>query len=588
MLIPDEYLWMVIVGFIIAFVLAFGIGANDVANSFGTSVGAKVLTLRQACILGTIFEILGAVLIGARVSNTIRKGIISTDAFNGTESVFMVGNVAALSGSCIWLLVATFFKLPVSGTHSIVGATIGFSLVAHGLKGISWSTLGMIVASWFVSPLLSGLASAGLFLVVHHLVLKKKEPLEYGLRLLPIFYSVTLAINLFSIFYEGSELLHFNKIPLYGTFILTFGPAIIAAFIVRILVVPYQRRQIEVAMRDAQDTEALKKQEEEFSLALEKELNEATNRQVCTYKFDDEVDNRGRQETKFITEDKENFQPIDLMTNGATSTPMKKNGILLKEKDVKVDPEFQGTKITGTASVASSMPLLANSTTQLISSQGYVNSSCDAKKSKFKKYGSSGNSSRVTTSTDSSQSDISAQREEARRKVEDKPETASLFSFLQILTAIFGSFAHGGNDVSNCIGPVVALWVTATTGSAAQEAPVPIWILVYGGAGISVGLWIWGRRVIQTMGEDLTKITPSSGFCIEIGSALTVLIASNVGIPISTTHCKVGSVVITGRVRSKDTVDWKLFRNIILAWFVTVPVSGGLSAAFMFGLMQAV
>ncbi|KAL3889306.1 hypothetical protein ACJMK2_001650 [Sinanodonta woodiana] len=586
MLVPDEYLWMVIVGFIIAFVLAFGIGANDVANSFGTSVGAKVLTLRQACILGTIFEILGAVLIGARVSNTIRKGIISTDAFNGTESVFMVGNVAALSGSCIWMLVATFFKLPVSGTHSIVGATIGFSLVVHGLKGISWATLGLIVASWFISPLLSGLASAGLFLLVHHLVLKKSEPMEYGLRLLPFFYSVTLAINLFSIFYEGSELLHFNKIPLYGTFILTFGPAIIAAFIVRIFVVPYQRRQIIDAMRDAKETEALKKQEEDFSLALEKELSEATNRAVSTYKYDEEFDSRGkngRQETKFITEDKDNFQPIDLMSNGATSTPINKNGIVPKEKESNIGSEFQDSKITGTASVASSMPLLANSTTQLIGSQGYVNSSCE-----YANICSSGDSSRVTISTDSSQSDISAQRQEARRKVEDKPETGTLFSFLQILTAVFGSFAHGGNDVSNCIGPVVALWVTATTSSAAQEAPVPIWILVYGGLGISVGLWVWGRRVIQTMGEDLTKITPSSGFCIEIGSALTVLIASNIGIPISTTHCKVGSVVITGRVRSKDTVDWRLFRNIILAWFVTVPVSGGLSAAFMAGLMQAV
>uniref|UniRef100_A0A2C9KM62 Phosphate transporter n=1 Tax=Biomphalaria glabrata TaxID=6526 RepID=A0A2C9KM62_BIOGL len=96
-----------------------------------------------------------------------------------------------------------------------------------------------------------------------------------------------------------------------------------------------------------------------------------------------------------------------------------------------------------------------------------------------------------------------------RELIEDKPETKILFSFLQILTAIFGSFAHGGNDVSNAIGPLIGVWMICNEGSVAQKAPTPIWILVYGGAGISFGLWILGRRVIQTIGEDLAKVTPS-------------------------------------------------------------------------------
>ncbi|XP_009070435.1 PREDICTED: sodium-dependent phosphate transporter 1-like, partial [Acanthisitta chloris] len=121
---------------------------------------------------------------------------------------------------------------------------------------------------------------------------------------------------------------------------------------------------------------------------------------------------------------------------------------------------------------------------------------------------------------------------------QDKPEVALLFQFLQILTACFGSFAHGGNDVSNAIGPLVALYLVYQTGDVSTKAPTPIWLLLYGGAGICIGLWVWGRRVIQTMGKDLTPITPSSGFSIELASALTVVIASNVGLPISTTHCK--------------------------------------------------
>uniref|UniRef100_A0A2C9LUT3 Phosphate transporter n=1 Tax=Biomphalaria glabrata TaxID=6526 RepID=A0A2C9LUT3_BIOGL len=97
----------------------------------------------------------------------------------------------------------------------------------------------------------------------------------------------------------------------------------------------------------------------------------------------------------------------------------------------------------------------------------------------------------------------------SRELIKDKPETKMLFSFLQILTAIFGSFAHGGNDVSNAIGPLIGVWMIYNEGSVAQKAPTPIWILIYGGAGISIGLWVLGRRVIKTMGEDLSKITPS-------------------------------------------------------------------------------
>jgi len=154
-----------------------------------------------------------------------------------------------------------------------------------------------------------------------------------------------------------------------------------------------------------------------------------------------------------------------------------------------------------------------------------------------------------------------------------------LFSFLQIMTAVFGSFAHGGNDVSNAIGPLIGLYLIYQEGQVAEKASTPEWILFYGGVGISFGLWILGRRVIKTIGEDLTKITPSSGFVIELASAITVLGASLIKIPVSTTHCKVGSVVFTGRVRSKESVDWSLFRNIIIAWIVTVPVAGSLAAA---------
>lgn len=522
-LYDDTWLWLVIIGFIIAFILAFGLGANDVANSFGTSVGAKVLTIRQACILGTIFELLGAILVGAKVSNTIRKGIVSPDLYtNGTEDVFMAGNVASLTGSCIWLMVATFLKLPVSGTHSIVGATLGFSMVVNGFKGIGWVKLGMIAASWFISPLLSGIVSSVLFKVIDFLVLRKERPLEPGLKLLPIFYAVTLAVNLFSVFYKGSQLLHFHKIPLYGTVILTIGPALIIAVLVKIFVVPRQRTKIERHCKKLIQEQTTVKSTNITS------IEDIFDQEITTHFFDKKKNN-----------EKNNLTKKDGDGNAKENTQVEEQTIAEEGEPVEEKmPLYSGNDTTDT-------------TVEIIE---------DMKTEPEK-----------------------TARSMARDKVTDKPETVGLFTFLQVLTAVFGSFAHGGNDVSNAIGPLVALWVTATTGSSAQKVPVPIWVLVYGGIGISVGLWIWGRRVMKTMGEDLTKITPSSGFCIEVGSALTVIVASNAGIPISTTHCKVGSVVCVGRVRSSESVDWKLFRNIILAWCVTLPVSGGLSALAMLG-----
>lgn len=520
--IPDDWLWIVILGFIVSFLLAFGIGANDVANSFGTSVGSKVLTLVKACILGTIFEILGAVLIGYKVSDTIRKGIVDVSSYNNSEKLLLMGNLSALTGSCIWLFIATLLKLPVSATHSIVGATVGFSLVAQGTRGVGWFKLCLIFLSWFVSPVMSGIISVLLFLFIKKFVLSKEKPLENGLKLLPLFYAVTILINAISIFLDGSDLLQFDKIPLYGSFIISIGLAVITAIVVRIFLVPWMRDKIE---------EKLLKYREEGGDAPEAKY----------------VNGNGHVDLEIESE------------NGKEKQKVAENGCSEQSDRVpKVDTAI--TADSNTALLDPDSPVFEENNVLV--------------ESKFSSNSSSGSSS------------SKSRERETRATIKDHPATAKLFSFLQILTAVFGSFAHGGNDVSNAIGPLVGLWVISTEHSVAQKAPTPIWILLYGGVGISVGLWVLGRRVIQTMGEDLSKITPSSGFCIELGAALTVLLASNIGIPISTTHCKVGSIVFVGRVRSNDNVDWSLFRNIFFAWVGTLPVAGCLSALMMFLLKE--
>jgi solute carrier family 20 (sodium-dependent phosphate transporter) len=200
-----DVLWIVVLGFIIAFILSFAVGANDVANSFATSVGSGVLTFKQACILATIFEIAGAVLLGYKVSDTMRKGILEIEVYEGNERQLMLGMLSALIGCAIWLFVATWFKVPVSTTHSIVGATIGFGLVAHGTKGLNVTSLITIAASWVISPVMSGLISVAIFMLINRFIMKANRPFNAGLMSLPFIYAITVFINVLSITLDGSK-----------------------------------------------------------------------------------------------------------------------------------------------------------------------------------------------------------------------------------------------------------------------------------------------------------------------------------------------------------------------------------------------
>ena len=203
--IDDVGLWITVVGFIIAFILALGLGANIVANLLATTVGSGVLTLKKACLLVSVCVVSGAVLLGYKVSDTMRKGILDVTLYEGSETQLMLGYLSALISSALWLVIVTIFKLPISGTHSIVGSTIGFSLVAHGSQGLKWKVLGKIAISWFVSPVLSGIVSLGLFLAIRKFILNAKNPLKIGLLALPLFYGVTLCFNVFTVVLDGPK-----------------------------------------------------------------------------------------------------------------------------------------------------------------------------------------------------------------------------------------------------------------------------------------------------------------------------------------------------------------------------------------------
>jgi PiT family inorganic phosphate transporter len=167
--------------------MAWGIGANDVANAMATSVGAKALTLKRAILVAAIFEFAGAFLAGGQVTSTIRKGIIDASDIAGNPELLIFGMLASLLAAGVWLLIASKNGWPVSTTHSIVGAIVGFATVGIGIESVHWSKVGTIAASWVVSPLLSGFLAFFIFMSVQKLILSRKDPLKYAKKYVPFY-----------------------------------------------------------------------------------------------------------------------------------------------------------------------------------------------------------------------------------------------------------------------------------------------------------------------------------------------------------------------------------------------------------------
>ncbi|MDZ8036068.1 inorganic phosphate transporter [Nostoc sp. DedSLP04] len=179
------------------------------------------------------------------------------------------------------------------------------------------------------------------------------------------------------------------------------------------------------------------------------------------------------------------------------------------------------------------------------------------------------------------------QLEDKRDKGEILPNPVErLFARFQLLSACFVAFAHGSNDVGNAIAPLAAIVYINRTGSVPTDGiTIPLWILILGGAGIVGGLAVWGKKVIATIGENIIALQPSSGFCAELATATTILIASRLGLPVSTSHALVGGVVGIGLVQNLKSIKFQTLKGIAAAWLITIPVSAALSAA-IFSIAQ--
>ncbi|MBN1355183.1 inorganic phosphate transporter [bacterium] len=397
---------------ILGFYMAWNIGANDVANAMGTSIGSGTLTLRQAALIAGIMNFLGALLVGSHVTETIRRGVIDPMRFQSNPREFVLGMLGVLLASGMWVMFATWKEWPVSTTHSVIGAVVGFGIAAGGFGMVNWKIIGFIVLSWIVSPVVGGCISYLVFVTMRELVLNKSDPRAVARKIGPFFSFGVLYILSIAFLFKGLKNLDLNITFLNATLI---------------------------------------------------------------------------------------------------STGIGAAGGLLVHR--------------------------------------YLKRWVPKKKSAY----------------------------------DDIEELAKP---LQVLSASYESFANGSNDVANAIGPVAAILAILETGNLTMRAEVPLWLLGIGGIAIWVGISTWGWRVMETIGKKITYITPTRGFAAEFGTATTVLLCSQLGMPVSTTHTSVGNVIGVGLARGLGGINLKIIRKILEGWLYTLPAAGFLSAIIYFLLIR--
>jgi len=440
----------------------------------------------------------------------------------------MFGMLCADLSSAIWLTIATYFKYPVSTTHSIIGAIVGFSFVYGGYEIIMWRKIGMIVLSWVLSPLIAGLFSYLIFTLLNKFVFNSVNPYKKTLTLFPILTFITFFINSLFIIYKGSPQLKLDEMPFWKCFLISLGISVGTTLMSQFLYVPYIKNKIK-NKHDIQEIEQLEQLD------------------------DNEFPQHNNNENPTPTQETETeFDEGELSIRSTSyNEAMILYNISLEESKDPTEP------------ITNTIDFKYDETKDI---KENIKLSKKYSKSLELKY---------------KEDTIEELHEHAHQIDKDADD---LCSWIQIITACFSSFAHGSNDVANAVAPLATIYHIYKYNSIEGTQNVPIWVLALGGFGIVIGLSTWGYKIIDRIGRELTKITPSRGFIIELSAALTVIIASRVKIPISTTHCQVGSVLGCGLGGGTKNIKWSLVKGILFSWLVTLPFTGLLSAAlFSFG-----
>ncbi|KAH7097558.1 putative sodium:inorganic phosphate symporter [Auriculariales sp. MPI-PUGE-AT-0066] len=556
--------WIFAVGLVFAILAAFNIGANDVSNSFASSVASRSLTLRQACILGAIFEFLGAVLVGARVAATVKTGIVAAAAFKGNAGVQMLGFAAALVASGSWTMLATAKAWPVSSSYSIVSALAGVGIALNS-KAVYWgwnggSGLAVIWGGMGVAPLVAAAFASIIYLLSKHIVLARAFSLRNGLWFSPFYFFAVAAVVTMSIVYKGSPTLNLDTLSTATVAVAIVLTSMVVTVLAVLFWLPYVylrvvRKDYTLRWYHAFQGPLLWRRPAPpptESSAYQSPLTDyrVYDRQTTT--TDESV-----EKTKKVRD-----AETGVLSVAATSAPSPSSDAPQNRARQGLEPPASARQTNNPreADDIEKRNLFVVARYKLLQLLAH-GTSVDVHK---------------MVAEGSGADQLAAIHSQAQQF---DNETEHLYSFLQVMTACTNSFAHGANDVGNAIAPFSVIYYGWKHGRVLNDDSegTPTWILAFGGACMVLGIFTYGYNLMAIMGNRLTLISPSRGFSMAFGSAITVILSSLYAIPVSTTMCITGATVGVGLVSGKGAVNWKAIGWIVLGWVITIPVVGTLA-----------
>ncbi|GAA5822278.1 hypothetical protein JCM10212_004281 [Sporobolomyces blumeae] len=576
-----QYDYLFAIGTIFSALDAYMLGANDVANSFATSVASKSLTMAQACLAAAIMEFTGAVAVGARTASTVKNGIIASGAFQGDPGVQLLAFTCAIVASGTWLAICTRLGWPISTTYSIVSALAGVGVALGGGDAVQWGWnggkgLATIFAGFAIAPAIAGGFAAVLYLIAKYGVLLRANPVAYALASGPFFFFLAAAVMTMAIIFKGSPSLGLSKLDdstMAGAIV---GTAAVVALLAVLFWVPYVHCKVvkkDYTLRfyhfflgpmlwfrqPPADAGTLSAPSFVPDYRIRKDDDEPVK--PAREGNSEDVESGDASHEEKIYEEHGNTQ-MNTAIPGHTSN--------LSNEVEKVDKH----PIEGPWILPKNLYIIvrykAYDALKFVVTNGIFHDIHGAQAGKGSK-------------------DAARMQAIYARAKQYPNETEATFSFVQVFTACVNSFAHGSNDVSNAVGPFAVIYHTWSTGTlSGKSAPVPVWQLVAAGLLLVLGLATYGYNIMRVLGNRITLVSPSRGFSMELGSAITVILASQYGIPVSTTMCITGATVgvalCNGDFRA---LNWKGVAWIVAGWIITVPVVGTLAGCLLGIILNA-
>ena len=568
----SDYTWIFVCSIILALFVAWGIGANDVANSFATSVGSKALSLRQAVIVAAIFEFAGAMLLGSGVTSTIRKGIAKIESYTYSPELLMYMMLCAMLSAGLWLALATFLELPVSTTHSMVGAIVGGSMVAAGADSVVWYSapkggdnpfpggVVSIILAWIITPLIAAVVAALLFVFTKVVVLNARNPFRMSLIFFPLFSFITAWVITYFVIQKGVN--GWMKNETYTGSVQdppSCPPGGSTSKDPKISSDQTTGEGESCQLRDLKDIKVTI-----TGCAIPNGTAAwiaAVTAAVCALIVAIGL----KLVIKLVNRDMAEYEKM-----------------VAQVEDAKTGDEEAGEKAGDVPQLEQQPSLVPGE------KRGRTPAAlADMRKSRVWKALSYGTDQNVhdVTSTDEKIKHI----HDSAQVFDVKTEFS--FKYLQVITACANSFAHGANDVANSIGSFAAIYGVWQCTCAESKVQVPIWMFVIGGIGIVLGLATYGFKIMRALGVKLVKITNSRGYCAELTSSITVIVASRYGFPVSTTQVITGAItgigvveVISAKMRKESApgslFNWWLLFKFFLGWVATIVVAALVAAAF--------